>query len=339
MVNFINEIFTADLKDLAGLVKSKSGNHFVLVVLDAFSRKAYTRLLKNKNSDSMIQASRSVFAEARGTPVYLYTDRGTEFVSKVFGKFLDRNHVTIYNIHSPMKARMSERFRRTLFAKLQRYMTLKNTKRIVEVLPDFTSAYYSTKHRSIGMAPNEVSTRNSYEVWQHIYGKYLEESKRPRKPPHGDIVKSEVSNGVEVILSILLCDYFGISRSQVFKSGSRYAAKRELVAEQEEDNYEKEEIRPPVPKPAPGQANRLLVLSNLIENQTYEERCITLLKELKLIHDYNSECEHEFLPVLYLPLHGEEQNQIRVDFTDESLNPIKFGGTTTQKILHIRPKV
>ncbi|CAG7733734.1 unnamed protein product, partial [Allacma fusca] len=157
MVNFINEIFTADLKDLAGLAKSNSGNHFVMVVLDAFSRKAYTRLLKNKNSDSMIHAFRSVFAEARVTPVYLYTDRGTEFMSRAFGKFLDQNNVTLYDIHSLMKASMSERFIRTLFSKLQRYMTLKNTKRIVEVLPDFTSAYNATKHRSIGMAPNEVS--------------------------------------------------------------------------------------------------------------------------------------------------------------------------------------
>ncbi|CAG7697362.1 unnamed protein product [Allacma fusca] len=119
---------------------------------------------------------------------------------------------------------------------------------------------------------------------------------------------SEISNDVEVSLSIPLCDYFRIHRKHVFKSGSRYEAKRELVEEQEEDEYEKEEIRPPVSKPAPGQANRLLVLSNLIENQTYEDRCIPLLKELKLNHDYNSECEHDFFTVLYLPLHGEEQN-------------------------------
>ncbi|CAG7729142.1 unnamed protein product [Allacma fusca] len=98
MVKFINEIFTADLKDLAGLAKSNNGNHFALVVLDAFSRKAYTRLLKNRNSDSMIQAFWSVFTEVRVTPVYVYTDRGTEFMSKAVGKFLAQNHATLYNI-------------------------------------------------------------------------------------------------------------------------------------------------------------------------------------------------------------------------------------------------
>ncbi|CAG7816652.1 unnamed protein product, partial [Allacma fusca] len=154
----------------------------------------------------------------------------------------------------------------------------------------------------------------------------------------GEIVLNEQSSDIEITLPPTLNKYFGLPLFAQFKSNTRYPARKEIVQEEDEDEFEDEVIKPPFPKPPPGQAQRLLVFSNLVENQLFDDRCVPLLKELKLSHDYNQEVEHDFNPVTYLPLHGEEQNQITLDFFDESLSPADFGETTIGATLHFRPK-
>jgi len=78
-VHFIGEIFSADLKDISRISSDNNNNKFILVVLDAFSKKAYTRPLKNKSSECMIKAFKSIFREAGHTPIYLFTGNGILF--------------------------------------------------------------------------------------------------------------------------------------------------------------------------------------------------------------------------------------------------------------------
>jgi len=68
-----------------------------------------------------------------------------------------------------INAAIVERFKRTLKEKMFRYFTAKNTRRYVDVLPDFIYAYNRSHHRSIGMAPADVTPDNEDVVRARLY--------------------------------------------------------------------------------------------------------------------------------------------------------------------------
>ena len=51
-----------------------------------------------------------------------------------------------------------------------RYFTKTQSVRYVDVLQAFMRSYNDTYHRSIGMAPSEVTSANQKTVWQRLYG-------------------------------------------------------------------------------------------------------------------------------------------------------------------------
>lgn len=112
-----------------------------------------------------------------------YLNAGKEFRNKEFMKFLKENQIIPYHIYSHLKASVAERFIRTLMTSLARYMTERGTKKIDNVLADFTAKYNGSFHRSIGMKPNEVTKDNQDEVWRRMYDSYFRELDKPRKPP------------------------------------------------------------------------------------------------------------------------------------------------------------
>ena len=46
-----------------------------------------------------------------------------------------------------------------------------NTHRYIDVLQELVSSYNKSRHRSIGMAPIDVNSGNSDNVWHKLYGK------------------------------------------------------------------------------------------------------------------------------------------------------------------------
>ena len=71
------------------------------------------------------------------------------------------------------KARIVERFNRTLKERLYRYFTIKNTLTFLPVLQDLVLGYNLSYHRSIKMAPGKVTASNQEEVWNNLYAKRL----------------------------------------------------------------------------------------------------------------------------------------------------------------------
>jgi hypothetical protein len=60
-----------------------------------------------------------------------------------------------------IKAACIERFNRTLKTRLFRYFTHHKTNRWIDVLDEFIRSYNESFHRSIGMAPNDVTFDNA----------------------------------------------------------------------------------------------------------------------------------------------------------------------------------
>ncbi|CAG7825072.1 unnamed protein product [Allacma fusca] len=128
----------------------------------------------------MIAAFTSIFKEAKVKPLYLFSDRGLEFRSAKFRAFLISHEIKLYHIYSHIKSSFAENFIRLLFTKLQRYMTEHNTKKISDVLQEFTMAYNNGYNNAIGMPPNAVKKEDQYKIWEKLYRKHLDAVNKPR---------------------------------------------------------------------------------------------------------------------------------------------------------------
>ena len=72
-----------------------------------------------------------------------------------------------------------ERFNRTLKERLYCCFTAANTLRFDDVLPELVQGYNATRHRSIGMAPQDLTWDNEEAVWKRLYEKRVK-AKRPK---------------------------------------------------------------------------------------------------------------------------------------------------------------
>ena len=81
-------------------------------------------------------------------------------IYSVSQRFLKDNGIKFFTSKSKNKASIVERFNRTLKTKTGKYFTAKNILHYLDVLPELASSYNSTYHRSIKMAPNQVSFLN-----------------------------------------------------------------------------------------------------------------------------------------------------------------------------------
>ena len=154
----------ADLVDFS-LLKSYNDNYkYILVVVDVFSKKAFTAYLKSKSSSDMIEAFECVMPEI-GKFSKLQTDVGREFLNRPFQIWLKQHRIEYFYLQNfDTKATIAEHFIRTLKERLWRYFTYTNSRRYVEVLPALVESYNNTHYRSIRCDPNSVNAENQESV-------------------------------------------------------------------------------------------------------------------------------------------------------------------------------
>jgi len=75
LVNFRNQTWGSDLKDISSIAKENNNNTFILVVIDILSKKGYMVPIKDKTSKSMIRAFKIIFKQAGAKPMYIFSDR------------------------------------------------------------------------------------------------------------------------------------------------------------------------------------------------------------------------------------------------------------------------
>ena len=150
----------ADLIDFSLLKSYNNRYKYILMVIDVFSKKAFTTYLKSKSSSDMIQAFEQLMPEI-GKFQKLQTDMGRKFLNRPFQTWLKQHHMEHFHTQNfDTKASIAEQFICTLKEKLWRYFTYTNSQRYVEVLPALVESYNNTYHRSIRRAPNSVNSEN-----------------------------------------------------------------------------------------------------------------------------------------------------------------------------------
>ena len=79
------------------------------------------------------------------------------------------------------KAAVVERFNRTLKTRIMTYLSAKRTNKWVVALFAILKSYNGSYHRSIGMAPNNVTSDDQNQIWTRLYGDGDTYLKRHRK--------------------------------------------------------------------------------------------------------------------------------------------------------------
>ena len=101
------------------------GVHFLLIVIEVFSRFMWVKPLENKLEDMVINASQRIFQRAK-KPRHLRTDRGGEFTGRKVQDYLDSINIEHWTAHNDeMKANFVEIVIQTLKKSLWGYMRAK----------------------------------------------------------------------------------------------------------------------------------------------------------------------------------------------------------------------
>ena len=166
----IDDLWQADLVDLSSLSRYNDGYRYVLTCIDAFSKRAYAIPLKSKTGIVVRDALDKIISEHGNKPVFLQTDKGTEFINVTVQNFLSRNDIKFYTSENEnIKASICERLNRTIKEKMFRYFTYKSTLRYVDILQDLMHGYNNSYHRSIKMKPLDVTVDNESDVRSALY--------------------------------------------------------------------------------------------------------------------------------------------------------------------------
>ena len=124
---------------------------------------------KNKSASSMVAPFNTLLVDVAPTP--LQTEKGLESLNRRVQNLFRNAGIHDFSTHNEeKKARIVERFNRTLKTRICLYLMKHQAWRYSEVLQDFVRTYNCTLHRSIGMAPSQVSAKNQEQVWQRLYG-------------------------------------------------------------------------------------------------------------------------------------------------------------------------
>jgi hypothetical protein len=177
-----------DLKDISSESRYNNKKNFLLVVIDTFSKRAWLEAVPNKTMGVVKNALDKIYKRTGGVAPKIQIDKGLEFRNRVMKSYLAEKGVELFSVESEIKASIIERFIRTLFSKIQRYLTHNKTRKFVDKLPDFEKLYNNSYHRSIKMTPAQVNPSNEAQVYQNLYGNEKPVIYKPPRYKIGDSV-------------------------------------------------------------------------------------------------------------------------------------------------------
>lgn len=193
LIHAPREQIQMDLIDISALWRQNKGVRFLLVAIDCFTRKAAVVGIRKKSAEKTLEAIKIVLeTQLPPLPKSVVFDRGSEFMNAKVREYLQNLGVKQFNPTGFHKAALAERFNRSLQSLIYKYLTDRNSKRYIDVLPALVQTYNSRKHRSIGMSPNEAELEHNHARVREILGVHHGEALKQRRKPRyavGDRVR------------------------------------------------------------------------------------------------------------------------------------------------------
>ena len=166
----LDETWQADLVDMSAYARYNNGYKYLLTIIDIFSKYAWVIPTRTKSGKDVADAMKTVLKKGR-VPRKLHVDQGKEFYNHEFKALMQRYGITLYSTFSNLTASICERFSRTLKGKMWKQFSLRGTFKWMDIVNDLLLDYNNTKHRTIGMKPKDVKTRNAANLLRNVYGR------------------------------------------------------------------------------------------------------------------------------------------------------------------------
>ena len=177
-----DEQWQMDLVDMQKLSRWNKRNKYFLTVIDVLSKYAWAVPIKSKRSQDMVRGLERIYQQASPRrPLRVQTDQGKEFYNRGVQAWFKKQGSHHFSTYGDSKASVVERWHRTLKQRMYRYFTAHNTLRYVNVLQPLIHTYNHAYHRSIGMAPHQVTSKTVPEVWDKLYGQRFDQKTPPPK--------------------------------------------------------------------------------------------------------------------------------------------------------------
>ena len=170
---------------------------YILVVIDCFSRYAWTRPLRTKTAEESANALNSILSKMPYRPRFFASDQGNEF--SIANEFLrkvlvDKFKLKVYTLKGRTKSSIVERWNRTFKTRLERYFTASNSRNWVKVLQNFTNNINNTINRSTDYAPADIDFSNVEDVRKRLYPKMS--NPKPCRFRIGDVVRIAIEKNL-----------------------------------------------------------------------------------------------------------------------------------------------
>ena len=136
----------------------------MLNLIDAFSKYAWSKKLKNNMAKAILEAFKRIIKNSKRQTKFIWVDEGKEFYNKMITAQLCKHKITRYSTHSEHKSTIIERFNRTLKTSMWKKVTLENTRTWIDVIDKIVNEYNNRKHLTIKMTLIEVSKKKNEEV-------------------------------------------------------------------------------------------------------------------------------------------------------------------------------
>ena len=126
------------------IIKFNKTIHFLLCVIDIFSKYAWVIPLKDKNGATITNAFQNILKESNGKPKKIWLDKRSEFYNRSVKSWLEKNDIEMYSTHNERKSVGAERFIGTLTNKIYKYMTSISKNVYIDKLDDRVNKYNNT---------------------------------------------------------------------------------------------------------------------------------------------------------------------------------------------------
>ena len=193
IVNYIDEIFAADLVEMQKFAKLNRGYRYLLTCIDIFSKYSWVIPLKDKKGINIKNALQKIFNERK--PEYLWTNKGKEFYNKQVQDLLNENNIKLYSTNnSEIKSAVVERFNRSFKNMMYKKFTENNNTIFYNILDELVNNYNNKYHSTIRMSPIEGSKKINEKKIKNIYN--FEITKKLGKFKIGDRVRLSLEKNI-----------------------------------------------------------------------------------------------------------------------------------------------
>ena len=150
------------------------------MVIDVFSKYGWIKGLKDKKNETFSKAFDEIFKSKR-KPQILWTNRGSEFISKHFKDFLKRAGIKLYHTENEEKSSVVEKWNKTMKNRMWKMFTVNNSTVYWDKIDKLVDNYNNARHSSVKMTPVEASKKaNESKVCSNLYGDSI--YTKPGKP-------------------------------------------------------------------------------------------------------------------------------------------------------------